>query len=358
MQEEVLYNVKNGVGVITLNRPDRLNALTFNMVKSISQNLVDWEKDDKIKTVIIEGAGEKAFCAGGDVVNLRKKVLEEGGPPTELSRNFFYEEYLLNYKINQFRKPFVALIDGVTMGGGVGVSMHGSHVVSTEKTMFAMPETAIGLFPDVGGGWLLAQLNSGLGLWLALTGDRLRAYDLLRTGLVNFYINSNKMGNLKEALIEVSSDNKEDVTNLINSYSSKPEKISVIENNEEVIKQIFEHDTIEKIFEELELLINEGNDFAVHTKKELLVKSPTSLKITLKQITQARQMSLAEDLVMEYRMVQKCQSSGDFYEGVRAMLVDKDRKPKWNPNSIDKVDEIWVNHFFEPLNENDLKIKT
>ena len=358
MQEEVLYNVKNGVGIITLNRPDRLNALTFNMVQSITQNLVNWEKDDKIKTVIIEGAGEKAFCAGGDVVNLRKKVLEEGGAPTELSRNFFYEEYLLNYKINQFRKPFVALIDGVTMGGGVGVSMHGSHVVSTEKTMFAMPETAIGLFPDVGGGWLLAQLNSGLGLWLALTGDRLRAYDLLKTGLVNFYINSNKIGNLKEALIQVSSDKKEDITNLINSYSSKPEKISVIENNEEVIKQIFEHGTIEKIFEELELLINEGNDFAVHTKKELLVKSPTSLKITVKQITQARLMSLAEDLEMEYRMVQKCQSSGDFYEGVRAMLVDKDRKPKWNPNSIDKVDEIWVNHFFEPLNENDLKIKT
>ena len=358
MQEEVLYNVKNGVGIITLNRPDRLNALTFNMVQSITQNLVNWEKDDKIKTVIIEGAGEKAFCAGGDVVNLRKKVLEEGGSPTELSRNFFYEEYLLNYKINQFRKPFVALIDGVTMGGGVGVSMHGSHVVSTEKTMFAMPETAIGLFPDVGGGWLLAQLNSGLGLWLALTGDRLRAYDLLKTGLVNFYINSNKIGDLKEALIQVSSDKKEDITNLINSYSSKPEKISVIENNEKVIKQIFEHGTIEKIFEELELLIIEGNDFAVHTKKELLVKSPTSLKITLKQITQATQMSLAEDLVMEYRMVQKCQSSGDFYEGVRAMLVDKDRKPKWNPNSIDKVDEIWVNHFFEPLNENDLKIKT
>ena len=358
MQEEVLYNVKNGVGIITLNRPDRLNALTFNMVQSISQNLVNWEKDDKIKTVIIEGAGEKAFCAGGDVVSLRKKVLEEGGPPTELSRNFFYEEYLLNYKINQFRKPFVALIDGVTMGGGVGVSMHGSHVVSTEKTMFAMPETAIGLFPDVGGGWLLAQLKSGLGLWLALTGDRLRAYDLLKTGLVNFYINSSKIGDLKDALIRVSSDKKEDITNLINSYSSKPEKISVIENNEEVIKQIFEHGTIEKIFEELELLINEGNDFAVHTKKELLVKSPTSLKITLKQIAQARLMSLEEDLVMEYRMVQKCQSSGDFYEGVRAMLVDKDRKPKWNPNSIDKVDEIWVNHFFEPLNENDLKIKT
>ncbi len=358
MEEEVIFKVQNGVGVITLNRPDRLNALTFNMVKSISKHLISWEKDDNIKTVIIEGAGEKAFCAGGDVVNLRRQVIEEGGPPTELSRNFFYEEYLLNYKINQYSKPFVALIDGVTMGGGVGVSMHGSHVVSTEKTMFAMPETAIGLFPDVGGGWLLAQLSSGIGAWLALTGERLRAYDLLKTGLVNFYVSSEKINNLKELIIQEPSENNEEITNLINSFSSKPEKMSIIDDKEDIIKQIFELDTIEKIFHELELLINMGNDFAIHTKKELLVKSPTSLKITLKQIIQAKEMSLEEDLEMEYRMVQKCQSSGDFYEGVRAMLVDKDRKPKWNPSSIDKVDDIWVNHFFESLKENDLKIKT
>ena len=147
MNEEVLYKVENTTGIITLNRPERLNALNHNIVQKMSRFLDKCESDDDIKCVIIEGAGEKAFCAGGDVVSLRKQVLDEGGPPTELSENFFYDEYLLNYKINNFKKPYIALIDGVTMGGGVGVSMHGSHIVCTERTMFAMPETTIGLFP-------------------------------------------------------------------------------------------------------------------------------------------------------------------------------------------------------------------
>ena len=356
MTDEVLFQVKNGVGVITLNRPERLNALTYNMIKSISNHLIDWEQDNDIKSVIIEGAGEKAFCAGGDVVSLRNQVLLEGGPPTELSRNFFYDEYLLNYKINKYKKPFIALIDGVTMGGGVGVSMHGSHIVTTERTMFAMPETSIGLFPDVGGGWLLANLSLGIGLWLALTGSRLRSYDLLKTGLANFYVNIENINLLKEDIIKNSSENKNEITKIINNYSSQPINDGVIEKNENLIKNIFEQENIEEIFTKLKTLINNGNDFAASIEKELLVKSPTSLKITMRQILEAKDMDLKDELIMEYRMVQKCQTSGDFYEGVRAMLVDKDRKPQWQPSLLSKVDDIWVNHFFESLNEKDLKI--
>ena len=356
MTDEVLFQVDNGVGVITLNRPERLNALTYNMIKSISNHLIDWEQDNDIKSVIIEGAGEKAFCAGGDVVSLRNQVLLEGGPPTELSRNFFYDEYLLNYKINKYKKPFIALIDGVTMGGGVGVSMHGSHIVTTERTMFAMPETSIGLFPDVGGGWLLANLSLGIGLWLALTGSRLRSYDLLKTGLANFYVNIENINLLKEDIIKNSSENKNEITKIINNYSSQPINDGVIEKNENLIKKIFEREDIEEIFTKLKTLINNGNDFAASIEKELLVKSPTSLKITMRQILEAKDMNLKDELIMEYRMVQKCQTSGDFYEGVRAMLVDKDRKPQWQPSLLSKVDDIWVNHFFESLNEKDLKI--
>ena len=356
MTDEVLFQVENGVGVITLNRPERLNALTYNMIKSISNHLIDWEQDNDIKSVIIEGAGEKAFCAGGDVVSLRNQVLLEGGPPTELSRNFFYDEYLLNYKINKYKKPFIALIDGVTMGGGVGVSMHGSHIVTTERTMFAMPETSIGLFPDVGGGWLLANLSLGIGLWLALTGSRLRSYDLLKTGLANFYVNIENINLLKEDIIKNSSENKNEITKIINNYSSQPINDGVIEKNENLIKNIFEQENIEEIFTKLKTLINNGNDFAASIEKELLVKSPTSLKITMRQILEAKDMNLKDELIMEYRMVQKCQTSGDFYEGVRAMLVDKDRKPQWQPSLLSKVDDIWVNHFFESLNEKDLKI--
>ena len=356
MNEEVLFKVENGVGIITLNRPERLNALTYNMVKSILNHLENWEKDNLIKMVIIEGAGEKAFCAGGDVVNLRKQVLSEGGPPTELSKNFFYDEYQLNYKINKFKKPFVALIDGVTMGGGVGVSMHGSHVVSTEKTIFAMPETAIGLFPDVGGGWLLSKLPSGVGLWLGLTGSRLYSYDLLKVGLSNYNVESKNIENLKTSIIEQPSEKHDDVSKIINSFSSVPLNNSTLEKNMDSIEIIFSQTSIAGILKSTSNLIEMGNEFARSTNNELMLKSPTSLKITLKQILDAKTMSLEDELVMEYRMVQKCQSSGDFYEGVRAMLVDKDRNPQWQPNSLEKVNDIWINHFFESLGDHDLQL--
>ena len=175
MSEEVIFTEDNGVGIITLNRPDRLNALTYPMVQKLNKNLNSWEISEYINCVIIEGAGDRSFCAGGDVIQLRKEVLEHGGPPTNLSKSFFYDEYTLNFKISNFQKPFISLINGFTMGGGVGVSMHGSHVVASEKTMFAMPETAIGLFPDVGGGWLLGQLDKGIGAWLSLVGARIKA---------------------------------------------------------------------------------------------------------------------------------------------------------------------------------------
>jgi len=178
MQDEVKFTEENGVGIITLNRPERLNALTYSMVQLINQNLNSWETNNNINCIIIEGAGDRSFCAGGDVVKLRKEVLAEGGPPTNLSRSFFYDEYTLNFKISNYTKPFISLINGLTMGGGVGVSMHGSHVIGSEKTLFAMPETAIGLFPDVGGSHFLPKLGGGLGIYLALTGQRLRGGDL------------------------------------------------------------------------------------------------------------------------------------------------------------------------------------
>ena len=193
MQDEVIFTEDNGVGVITLNRPDRLNALTYSMVQKINKSLYSWEINDNINCIIIEGAGDRSFCAGGDVVKLRKEVLADGGPPTNLSKSFFYDEYTLNYKISNYKKPFISLINGFTMGGGVGVSMHGSHVVASEKTMFAMPETAIGLFPDVGGGWLLGQLDKGIGAWLSLVGARIKAHDLLKLKLITHHVSSEKV---------------------------------------------------------------------------------------------------------------------------------------------------------------------
>ena len=358
MLEEVIFNENNGVGVITLNRPDRLNALTYPMVQKINQYLNLWEVKEEINCVIIEGAGDRSFCAGGDVVKLRKEVLADGGPPTQLSKSFFYDEYTLNYKISNFKKPFIALINGFTMGGGVGISMHGSHVVASEKTMFAMPETAIGLFPDVGGGWLLGQLDKGIGAWLSLVGAKLKAYDLISLNLATNYVASTEIEKLKNSLITSSPDTNDKVTSVINSLSSNPKtEDSVLLAHEEIIKDAFSFDKIEDIFERCETLSKLNNEFLNTQFEELKHKSPTSLKISLKQIRVAREMSLKDELIMEYRMVQKCLKIGDFFEGVRAMLVDKDRKPNWSPSSINDVDESRVDEFFKSLDDLDLVLE-
>ena len=358
MLEEVIFNENNGVGVITLNRPDRLNALTYPMVQKLNQYLNLWEVKEEINCVIIEGAGDRSFCAGGDVVKLRKEVLADGGPPTQLSKSFFYDEYTLNYKISNFKKPFIALINGFTMGGGVGISMHGSHVVTSEKTMFAMPETAIGLFPDVGGGWLLGQLDKGIGAWLSLVGAKLKAYDLISLNLATNYVASTEIEKLKNLLITSSPDTNDKVTSVINSLSSNPKtEDSVLLAHEEIIKDAFSFDKIEDIFERCETLSKLNNKFFNTQFEELKHKSPTSLKISLKQIREASQMSLKDELIMEYRMVQKCLKIGDFFEGVRAMLVDKDRKPNWSPSSINDVDESRVDEFFKSLDDLDLVLE-
>ena len=356
-EDEVIFIEENGVGIITLNRPDRLNALTYPMVQNINKYLNVWEKKENINCVIIEGAGDRSFCAGGDVVKLRKEVLAEGGPPTELSRSFFYDEYTLNYKISNYSKPFIALINGFTMGGGVGISMHGSHVVASDKTMFAMPETAIGLFPDVGGGWLLGQLDKGIGAWLALVGARLKAYDLMSLGLATHFVPSNEISNLRSKIILNSPKNNDDVSSCIDNFSQKPNiEDSVLQDNKKILKEAFSFDTIEQIFEKCEELLRNENDFLKAQFDELKHKSPTSLKISLRQIREAKNMSLKEELIMEYRMVQNCLQIGDFFEGVRAMLVDKDRKPLWKPSKIGEVDNNRVDKFFTSLNELDLSL--
>jgi 3-hydroxyisobutyryl-CoA hydrolase len=244
------------------------------------------------------------------------------------------------------------------MGGGVGISMHGSHVVASEKTMFAMPETAIGLFPDVGGGWLLGQLDRGIGAWLSLVGAKLKAYDLISLNLATNYVASNEIEKLKNLLITSSPDTNDKVTSVINSLSSNPKtEDSVLLAHEEIIKDAFSFDKIEDIFERCETLSKLNNEFFNTQFEELKHKSPTSLKISLKQIREASQMSLKDELIMEYRMVQKCLKIGDFFEGVRAMLVDKDRKPNWSPSSINDVDESRVDEFFKSLDDLDLVLE-
>ncbi|XP_030641755.1 3-hydroxyisobutyryl-CoA hydrolase, mitochondrial isoform X3 [Chanos chanos] len=352
---EVLLETVGNAGVITLNRPKALNALNISMIRCMFPQLKKWEKDSETDIVIIKGAGGKAFCAGGDI----RAVTEAGKSGDSLAKDFFREEYILNNAIGTFQKPYVALIDGITMGGGVGLSVHGHFRVATEKTLFAMPETAIGLFPDVGGGYFLPRLQGKLGLFLALTGFRLKGRDVQRAGVATHFVESQKLGALQKELVDLRSPSMSDVTKLLDSYQEQStldiEKPFVLQQHIEAINRLFQADSVEQIVENLK---NDGSPFAQKQAETLAKMSPTSLKLTFRQLQAGATMSLQEVLVMEYRLSQACMvcRGHDFYEGVRAVLVDKDQSPKWKPSTLAGVSEQSVEESFASLEERDLRL--
>ncbi|KAI8767681.1 hypothetical protein BgiMline_026650 [Biomphalaria glabrata] len=345
--EEILFQTVNNTGVITLNRPKALNALNLSMVRKMYAQMLRWEEDPSIGLVLIKGEGEKSFCAGGDI----RAVTEAGRKGDQLAQDFFREEYILNHKIGVYKKPYVALIDGITMGGGVGLSVHGMFRVATERTMFAMPETGIGLFPDVGGGHFLPRLDGKLGIFLALTGFRLKGRDVKHIGIATHFIDSMQINELEKQLTSLRSDAGVDgvaaVLSRLNSESTlDTDKDFVLKPHLEKINKLFAGQTMEKIFDNLQ------NDKSEWAKKQLDIlkkMSPTSLKITLRLLLEGKTRSLAEDLTVEYRLSQRCLEDRDFYEGVRAVLIDKDNNPQWNPASIKDVSNSKVDWFFSPL---------
>uniref|UniRef100_A0A9J8BNX3 3-hydroxyisobutyryl-CoA hydrolase n=1 Tax=Cyprinus carpio carpio TaxID=630221 RepID=A0A9J8BNX3_CYPCA len=321
---EVLFEKVGNAGVITLNRPKALNALNLTMIRHIYPQLKKWDKDSETDLVIIKGAGDKAFCAGGDI----RAITEAGKAGDSLTQDLFREEYILNNTIGTYQKPYVALIDGITMGGGVGLSIHGRFRVATEKTLFAMPETGIGLFPDVGGGYFLPRLQGKLGLFLALTGFRLKGRDVQRVGLATHFVQSDKS-------------------------CLDAEKPFVLQEQTEAIDRLFSAGSVEEIMENLK---KDGSAFALKQTETLAKMSPTSLKLTFRQIQEGERMSLQEVLVMEYRLSQACMRGNDFYEGVRAVLIDKDQSPKWKPSTLSGVSEQAIEECFSSLGERDLKL--
>lgn len=348
---EVLLEKVGRAGVITMNRPKVLNALNFTMIRQIYPQLKKWEKDNETDIVIIKGAGGKAFCAGGDI----RAVTEAGKVGDPLAQNFFREEYILNNTIGAYRKPYIALIDGITMGGGVGLSVHGRFRVATEKTLFAMPETAIGLFPDVGGGYFLPRLQGKLGLFLALTGFRLKGRDVQRAGLATHFVESNKIPDLEKELVDMKSPSAEDVSRVLDSYQKQSsldsEKPFVLDKHMSDIDRLFSSSSVEGIMQNLKA---DGSEFAKKQAETLSKMSPMSMKITYKQLQAGAALSLADVLVMEYRLSQACMRGCDFYEGVRAVLVDKDHSPKWNPSTLEQVSDHSVDQCFSSLGEKDL----
>eukprot|EP00095_Tigriopus_kingsejongensis_P001074 snap_masked-scaffold1123_size61443-processed-gene-0.5 protein:Tk01074 transcript:snap_masked-scaffold1123_size61443-processed-gene-0.5-mRNA-1 annotation:"hypothetical protein CAPTEDRAFT_181091" len=344
-EAEVYFNVVNDAGIITLNRPMAMNALNLPMVQQIYPQLKAWE--DHLKLVIIEGAGEKAFCAGGDI----RAITESQGASNQT--DFFKEEYILNHLIGTLKIPYVALIDGITMGGGVGLSVHGQYRVATERTVFAMPETGIGLIPDVGGGFFLPRLQGELGMFLALTGHRLKGSDCVHVGVATHGCPSESLDALKNEIIQVK--DTRDIASILEgrsqSFLGHAKPFSLAPKLDSINECFKSHLGVDDILQALESH-SQDPEWARQLIKTIQKMSPTSLAVTFRQLRNgAGHKTLAETLAMEFRLVNRCCEDCDFYEGVRAVLVDRDNAPKWVPSSLAEVTTDKLNHYFSPLSD-------
>ncbi len=346
LASEILVRVENGVGRITLNRPKALHALTLGMCEAMAEALTAWEKDPSVQVVMLDHAeGTRGFCAGGDI----RMVAQSGRTDGREADDFFRVEYMLNTQIKRFEKPFVAMLDGITMGGGVGISVHGSHRVATDKTVFAMPETGIGLFPDVGGGWFLPRLLAELGTWLALTGAQLRGADVLAAGIATHYVPSEQITELK---IEILADPA--ALNAILARRSQPAPEPSYGSHLGVMNRCFAGDSMVAI---LTSLSADGSEWATRQAEILAKRSPLSMSVALKQLRQGRQMVSFEDVMrMEYRVACHITRTNDFSEGVRAVIEDKDNAPKWQPETIEAVTSSMIEHMFDGLGSAELHL--
>lgn len=341
-QESVLFETRNGTLIVTLNRPKALNALSLEMVRAIDPVLRKAATDPAIRCVILQGAGERAFCAGGDVRAVAQSV---SAGDMAVADAFFREEYTLNHLLHTYPKPIIALIHGICMGGGVGLSAHGPLRVVTDSLMFAMPETGIGLFPDVGGTWVLNQMPGQIGLYLGLTGARLGAADACAIGFATHHIKDTDLAALREALV-AEAPATEAAAEAIIARFDQPRGDSPLAAQQAQIDRLFAGDSIEAI---LSALTADGSDWAKAQAETLAHKSPTSLKITLQQLRGGKDLQIAAVFVREYRLSQHCMAGPDFREGIRALLIDKDQAPKWSPATLQAVTSDLVDSFFAPL---------
>ena len=345
-KSELLSEIKGTIGWITLNRPKALNALSLPMIRQLAQLLKEWEINPSIKAVILQGAGDKAFCAGGDV----KAVYEAKiSGDFQICDTFFREEYTLNTHIHEYKKPYVALIDGIAMGGGLGISINGSHRIVTEKALLAMPETGIGFFPDVGATTFLTKAPGSIGLYLGLTGYRLSPQDALWAKLATHFMPSTRLQDLKHAL-----ETGVSLEETLSIYDTQPQEKGFLEHHVTQIDDHFHKSTLEDIIESLS---QDPSPFAQNTLHTLLSKSPTSLAVVFRQLREVGPpLSFRERMRLEFRLSQHFVQNHDFAEGVRAVLVDKDHLPRWKPDTLEDVDLQKFASYFAPLEEKELAL--
>ena len=346
---------RRGWGVLTLDRPTTLNALSHHMVRTVSSALARWRTDPSIRAVLIKAVPGKAFCAGGDI-RVVVEAAREGG--SAAAARFFADEYQMNWRIGTLGKPYVALIDGITMGGGIGISVHGTHRIATERTVVAMPETAIGFFPDVGGSYFLPRLPSRIGLYLGLTGARIDGATATRLGIATHLVPSAGLEELTASLLDGAP-----LAEALEQHSEEPQPSGL---DVPAIVQHFAGDDLAAILASLAAASGHesgsasdepsdsasseaGDKFAAATLATLRARSPLSLRVVMDQLARGRQLDLAGCLAMEYRMVHHFLEASDFAEGVRAVVIDKDKQPRWRHDRIEAVPEAEVEACFAPV---------
>ncbi|WP_269713516.1 enoyl-CoA hydratase/isomerase family protein [Caulobacter sp. NIBR2454] len=337
-EPEVITRIEGKVGRITLNRPKALHALNLGMCEAMIAALQAWRNDPAVALVMIDHAGERGFCAGGDI-----RILAESGAKDGVeAMAFFHTEYRLNHLLFTYEKPVVAVMDGIVMGGGVGLAMPCAYRIATERTTFAMPETGIGLFPDVGGGWFLPRLPGKTGFWLALTGARIKAADCLILGIATDYVHAADLETLKSAIIA----DPADIEGLLAQIDADPGHAPLADNLA-ALSETFTMTSVEGIVAALEA---HGSDWAGAQLETLRTKSPQTLKVAFRQLRRGGAMDdFAENMAMEYAIGARVVRRHDFIEGVRAVIVDKDNAPKWNPDRLGAVTESMLDEIFAPL---------
>jgi enoyl-CoA hydratase len=354
MTDDITFERRGALGLITLNRPNALNALTHGMIQALSQQLDAWEAEAGVQVVAIQGAGDKAFAAGGDIRWLYDNG--QGGANGAQTFQFFADEYRLNAKIKRFPKPYVAIMDGIVMGGGVGVSIHGSHRIATERTVFAMPETGIGLFPDVGATWFLPRLPGATGMWLGLTGARLKGEQATIAGVCDYFLPSDRIEWQLDWLAEgrwmspIEGRRLDLMAPTAGTYAEMREQGLAFQSE---LDDPFGRDSLEAI---LAQLTASQTEWSAKQREIILSKSPTSTRIAFRQIRAGAALSFEDCMRLEYRLARFCMTNPDFYEGVRAAIIDKDMAPRWSPASLDAATEEHVARAFAPLGDDELTL--
>lgn len=340
-EPDLIAGREGSAGIIRLNRPKAINALTLPMVRDIMAALDAFEADPAVAVIILEGAGERGLCAGGDIRSLYDSA-KSGG---DLGREFWREEYILNARIAHLSKPYVAFMDGIVMGGGIGLSAHGRHRIVSEKSKLAMPEVGIGFFPDVGGTWLLARLPGEIGTYFGLTGHVMNGADAIAADFADIFIPTEKWPAARAALCALPQGAGNMNVKLALKKFASPAGDAPVAAQRAVIDRLFAFETVDEIVAALE---KDGSDFAREALATMKTKSPTSMVVTLRLLREARKSkSLKECLAREFIAAQRVFKSDEFLEGVRAAVVDKDRNPKWQPPTLAGVTAQIVDAYFD-----------